>query len=244
MTDNPSEIPNEIKRETRKRCAFGCIICGLPVFDYDHIVPYSKTREHSANNITLLCQNHHRDKTNGRISMEFIIQKNKNPFNSSRSKTAGHRLHIGGARLKAIIGSDRYVQDMDQIGSRFDAITLEGIPLIYFEFEEGSILIGATLYDKDRNVSLIIEKGEIQASTGSWDFESSGTSFIIRSAPRNIDVVVDIQEDTISITRCYLYSRNLAIKIDESDMIVVGPNFEMSVGGNYLENNGSGFSFG
>lgn len=52
-------IPEDVKRQVRQRCAFGCVICGLPVYHYDHMTAYHVVKEHDAANITLLCASHH-----------------------------------------------------------------------------------------------------------------------------------------------------------------------------------------
>ncbi len=37
------KIPLPIQREVRQRCGFGCVICGLPLYDYDHIIGWAET---------------------------------------------------------------------------------------------------------------------------------------------------------------------------------------------------------
>ena len=68
MTDEkPSSrnIPLPIQRDVRRRCGFGCVLCGLPLYEYDHMLGWAQAQEHAANEITLLCDQHHREKTNG-----------------------------------------------------------------------------------------------------------------------------------------------------------------------------------
>ncbi len=75
-------IPESIKRAVRERCKFGCIICGNLLYAYDHFDPeFNDAHEHHPNGITLLCDYHHRQKTNKLISLETIRHKNDNPFN-------------------------------------------------------------------------------------------------------------------------------------------------------------------
>jgi 5-methylcytosine-specific restriction endonuclease McrA len=41
------KIPEGVKREVRQRCGFGCVICGLPIYEYDHLVPYAQVLSHN-----------------------------------------------------------------------------------------------------------------------------------------------------------------------------------------------------
>lgn len=58
MNERPP-IPAKIKRLVRQRCGFGCVICGSPIYEYDHIVNWSETHHHKAEELTLLCSKHH-----------------------------------------------------------------------------------------------------------------------------------------------------------------------------------------
>jgi hypothetical protein len=40
MAEDRPPIPLPVKRLVRQQCAFGCVLCGLPLYEYDHIVPY------------------------------------------------------------------------------------------------------------------------------------------------------------------------------------------------------------
>jgi len=66
-------IPSKIKREVRQRCGYGCILCGCPIYDYEHIEEYSVVKEHTFENLALLCPICHRKKTNKLISKEKIL---------------------------------------------------------------------------------------------------------------------------------------------------------------------------
>lgn len=34
---NSRNIPLPIQREVRQRCGFGCVICGMPLYEYEHM---------------------------------------------------------------------------------------------------------------------------------------------------------------------------------------------------------------
>ncbi len=52
---NSRNIPLPIQREVRKRCGFGCVLCGLPLYEYEHMEEWAQVKRHIADEITLLC---------------------------------------------------------------------------------------------------------------------------------------------------------------------------------------------
>ena len=58
MSDR-SHLPAEIKRQLRQEANFGCVVCGAPIIQYHHIIPYSEREHHDPEHMTVLCPNHH-----------------------------------------------------------------------------------------------------------------------------------------------------------------------------------------
>jgi hypothetical protein len=82
IPNKPSRnIPEPIKREVRQRCGFGCIICGFPLYEHDHMKEWALVQEHVAEDLTLLCDKHHKEVTNGFLPREKVIEANENPYN-------------------------------------------------------------------------------------------------------------------------------------------------------------------
>lgn len=82
------EIPKEIKLKVRRNSGFGCVICGLGIYEYDHIDPeFKDAQEHDPNNITLLCSQCHSKKTRKFLNKETILERMKNPISFSKGYT-------------------------------------------------------------------------------------------------------------------------------------------------------------
>jgi HNH endonuclease len=94
-----------IKRAVRQRCGFGCVICGNPIYEYEHMVPYAQVREHTLDNITLLCDGHHRIKTGGLLPLEVVERANADPFNLRGSQSSPFYLHFGSSQASMLVGS-------------------------------------------------------------------------------------------------------------------------------------------
>src|SRR5262249_16069797 len=90
------EIPRPIKRQVRQRCEFGCVICGLPLDEYEHMEGFAKVKRHVAKEITLLCDRHHREKTGGLLPLSDVRDADRNPFNKREGVSPPYNLHYSG----------------------------------------------------------------------------------------------------------------------------------------------------
>ncbi len=76
-----SYIPAEVRRQIRKKCGFGCVICGGAFITYEHIDPtFAEAREHDPEKMTLLCWGCHGRVTKGVWSKEKVLSAQKDPI--------------------------------------------------------------------------------------------------------------------------------------------------------------------
>src|SRR5680860_323928 len=74
-------IPADVKRQIRKECGFGCVICGGAFITYEHIDPtFAEAREHDPEKMTLLCGGCHFRVTKGIWSKEKVRSAKKAPI--------------------------------------------------------------------------------------------------------------------------------------------------------------------
>lgn len=189
--DRPA-IPEAIKRAVRQRCRFGCVICGIPLFHYDHIEEYADVREHEEKNLTLLCPNHHQMKTSGRLAKEVLAACNSNPFNLGKELTAKSAVSFVSAERAATFsaGGNTFIFPIVP-GQLCPCITVDGEIVIGLTVEDGALLLDLKLHDRAGEAAIVSERGEVAINTGNWDYRLEGTSLSIRSAPR--DIIVDLQ---------------------------------------------------
>lgn len=73
------DLPADVALAVRKRCGFGCVVCGGALYDYEHFEPeFANAKEHDPKGIILLCPNHHRGKGSV-ISRSTIARAALNP---------------------------------------------------------------------------------------------------------------------------------------------------------------------
>jgi hypothetical protein len=98
-------IPEEIARKVRQECCFGCVICGMALYQYEHISPEFKDAHfHEPENIALLCPNHHELVTRGHLSKESIAEARLTRKNGNLTVAAAP-LQVGSESYEIVIGS-------------------------------------------------------------------------------------------------------------------------------------------
>lgn len=207
-------IPAAIKREVRRRCGFGCVMCGSPVFDYEHIDGYGKTG-HDADKMTLLCPMHHREKTAKRLPVSQVRKANQNPYNKTRSLGSKHPLYFDGSSLTVELGSLKVLWS-DQ-APEASAIEVDGEPIMKVAFVDGSISLNILVRDADNKPLLVVRDGELRHAVATWDVAFEGRTLIVRRALR--DVVLRIRllpPNRIVIERAEIWCRGVLIRLGKA----------------------------
>ena len=215
MTDRP-DIPAAVKREVRQKCHFGCVLCGMPIYNFDHIEKYSVVREHDPNNLVLLCPNHHAEKTSGRLSQVTVEKALSAPFNKVRMSTTPHLLHMTGDEARFEVGGNAFEFSFSQVRGYFQAIVLAGQTVVGMRLENDRLLIDLTLNDPQGKAILEVARGELSISTGVWDFEMVGPRIVIRSAERQISLELEILANGIAIRRGLFIQPPITLRVEPS----------------------------
>ena len=73
-------IESDTRRLIRKRCGFGCVICGIGFFDYEHFDPdFAEAKEHNPEGMTLLCMQCNQKRRRGTLSASTVKRHNEFP---------------------------------------------------------------------------------------------------------------------------------------------------------------------
>lgn len=197
-------IPLPIQREVRQRCGFGCVICGLPLYEYEHMEEWAVVKRHIASEITLLCDQHHKEKTNKLLPKEVVEQANANPFNLRNGVSKPYDLHFYGQSMTVKIGEcilERIIYP-DEPFALMTALMIDGIPLIEFVIQDNHILLNINLFDKYNNRLLSVSNNQLIYNVFNWDIQLIATRLIIREGAGNILLELNFQPpNAISITR-------------------------------------------
>jgi hypothetical protein len=180
------DIPEPIQRQVRQRCGFGCVVCGLTLYQYHHFDPtYVNAREHNPAGIVLLCAGCHDKLTRGRLSEETLIKAAYNP-KCLEEGYSHHTFDIGEEAPVVIFGHATFIRT---------PIILEvfGTPLFQVEAPEttnGPFRISALFFDKTGNRVGRIVRNEWQGLVRNWDIETVGKKITVRYAHKEIALVI------------------------------------------------------
>lgn len=219
--NNRPAISNEIKREVRKRCGFGCVICGLPLYDYEHMEGWANVHRHVAEEITLLCVQHHREKTTGMLPTAKVRESNAHPINIKNGTSNPYELHFEGNAAEILIGGNSFKVEKNDNFTSFQPLVIDGIPIINFTFQDERLLLNIIAFDSDNIPTLQIQDNELVYDTRAWDIKFVGRKLIINQQARDILIELEfIPPNKISINRGHLLFNGIDIKISTNKLAI------------------------
>lgn len=213
MNDRP-HIPEKIKREVRQRCGFGCVFCGCPIYEYDHLIEWSKTHHHQAGELTLLCSQHHAEKTRKLLPHNKVKAANDEPFNITAGASSPQSLYYDGSEFKLKLGNSVSTFTGLESGQSFSPFAIDGQPVVSFTNDEGNILLNVEFRNELGDVILSINNSELVYSSGLWDVEWVGQTLTIRGGLRRILLQLTFSPPCmVSIDRGSLHYNGIEIEV-------------------------------
>ncbi|MCU1280997.1 MAG: hypothetical protein JWM53_4543 [bacterium] len=194
MPASRPQTPASVKRELRQEAGFGCCACGLPIYQYHHIVPWETEHHFHTTDMMILCPNHHDQASKGALPEDEQRRYKAAPYNIGRGYAEGV-LRVG-QRYCAVEagGGVLLVGDGAWIEVDGEAILTLGLG------ERGILLLTLMLYDESDNLAAHVEDNEWLAGDAStWDMESDWQRLTLRSAPRQIVLRIDARGEPMRL---------------------------------------------
>lgn len=236
-------IPHPIQREVRQRCGFGCVICGMPLYEYEHMEEWAQVKRHVADEITLLCDQHHREKTNGLLPKETVYEANKNPFNLREGSSKPYNLHFSGTEACIEIGGNTFTCKDEGYGTIMVPVSVDGTPLIGIILADGHLLLNVVIFDEFNTPILHIKNNQLFYSAEPWDIQLTGTNLVIREGHRKILVDFDFQPpNKIVINRGRFLRNGVEILVRQTNILITNNSCLLS--GNHAHNCHGGLIIG
>ncbi len=227
-------ISEDVKRAVRKNCGFGCAICGLPIWHYDHIEDFSSVQSHEVANLVLLCPNHHQDKTSGRLSAGVVRRAAAAPRNLLRVLSTPYPLLLAGDTGRLEVGGNVYEFDFSENNDPFEAIRIRGQTILGLIKEDDSLLLDLVMTDRSGEIVLKVARGEMAVSTQLWDYRIEGRNILIRSAPRKIELNLTLNTNGVTVNRGRFVRGSITLFVEPDHHTLLPMNHRMS--GNTFRN--------
>ncbi|RYZ22768.1 MAG: hypothetical protein EOO16_07900 [Chitinophagaceae bacterium] len=189
------DIPEGVRREIRSRCGFGCVLCGLALYDYEHFDPdFRDAEEHSPKGMTLLCPRCNQKRARGTLSVETVAKANENP----KCKQQG-------------FASELFDFGADPILVKFAGVTffdcrvlmrIKGVDILSIRPPEelGSpVLLSGFFSDVTGAMTLKIKDNVWSAGKDNWDVETKGPRITIRRGLGDIALQIKVMPPRVLI---------------------------------------------
>lgn len=203
-----------MKRAVRQRTGFGCVICGHPITQYEHIIPWAEVKTHDVANITLLCWNHHGEVTKGLLSKTIVREHDRDPHNLKRGRTTPYalpfdkahspRFMLGGHEFRAPAGA-----------TKFFPVVIDNEPQMRIDAENGRAVLTLTLRDQQDRPILSVHRNELRVSVGAFDYRVEGQEFRIDEARRGtvLRMRYDHEQNAIKIEQAVFRARGIEFQV-------------------------------
>lgn len=209
-------VPMKIRRELRERCGFGCVICGLAYYDYEHFDPdFSDAKHHNSNGMTLLCMRCNQKRARGTLSVDTVRRANSAP-KCKLQGFASESLDFGPEPLKVIIGGINFIgcETLIRVGG-------EDLLAIRPPIEPGlPFRLSGQFSNEKGEITLKIEDNEFRVYEENWDVEVSGPKITFRRGLGDIALRIRLMPPTaIAVERMDMRLAGSHVKVSESEFI-------------------------
>lgn len=208
-------IPNSVKVEVRKRCGFGCVICGDPEYDYHHIIHHASGGADSAENLVILCPTHHSSYHRGTIPQSVIKNFNASPF--ALSKTPFKYLHIDlSGYIPITLGNIGFgISNSGKTKRRLDLLKFhDGYSPFSIEADNSQIFLNADLRSQSGETQLIIERNNLSYSNKMHDFYFKSNQIFIKNRNGSLALHAKIENDHIKISEASILHKGTLFVAD------------------------------
>jgi trigger factor len=221
-------ITEPIKREVRQRCGFGCVVCGFPIYEYEHMEEWAKVKRHIASEITLLCDIHHREKTYGLLPKEDVIKANKSPYNLRTGVSSPYNFKFSGTDGKIQLGGTSFnTKDIIRDTLLIPFLVYDN-PLVLMRIIDKNIFLNLNIYDEFDNLILRILDNELIYKSNLFDITFIGKTITIRGALGIIILEIEFRVPNMVIfKRGNLQFKNVKIKMNDEGCVVSKANKEI-----------------
>ena len=193
------------------------------------MLEWAEVQRHIAEEITLLCRQHHGEKTNGLLPKEVVTAANQNPYNKQTGVSKQHLLYYSGQMVRLRVANSCFEYHDLPDKAFFAPLVVDGLPLVGFRIEQGELLLNFIAFNEFNKPIIEIADNELIYDTTQWDIEWIGQTLTIREGRGR--VLLEL-----------VFSPPSEIAIRKGRLLYNG--IELLVGPNYLFNTNNSNFFG
>lgn len=185
-------VPPKVKREVRQRCGFGCVICGLAFYDYEHFDPdFSEATEHNPLGMTLLCSQCNQKRARGRLSVETVRAANASP-RCLQQGFSSELLDFGPGAIEVKFAGVSFSDCRHLIVVNDRPILSVSAPIAAGQ----PLALSGVFTDSEGRVMLTIKENVWSVGAENWDVECVGPRITIRNGLGDISLILRMDPPT------------------------------------------------
>ena len=229
MSLNGRNIPQPIQKQLRREANFGCALCGCPIIEYAHIIPYRNIQAYLPENIVVLCPNHYTNFDRGEFSDSYLRDAKNNPHNKTYIKDA---FFIDSQDIDVNVGKSKFINTSRILAvNDFDIISIK-------RENEKYILFDINFFDKLNNLIAVVYENSWTAektANAVWDIVYKLHHLAIRNTSRNLFFESKIENEELFIT-ANMYYNTIPLSITNDGIWISENEMGIELKGHVLKN--------
>lgn len=190
---------------------------------------WAQVKRHVAEEITLLCDQHHREKTGGLLPKQVVREANANPFNLRDGISKPYTLHFSGTHAEIVVGSNSFTCQDQGYGTIMIPVSVDGTPLIGLILADGHLLLNLVVFDEFNQPVLHIKNNQLFYSVSPWDIQLVGTTLTVREAHRQILIEIEFcPPNRVVINRGRLLRNGVEMLIRPTNILITNSSTVIS----------------
>ncbi|WP_201758240.1 HNH endonuclease [Burkholderia gladioli] len=202
-------VPAAVKLAVRQRCGFGCVICGLAFYDYEHFAPdFAVARTHSPDGMTLLCPNCNQKRARGRLSAQTVAEANRDPA-CLRRGFASELFDFSSEPITVKVAGVTFY-NCQQL------IVINGVPVLSVAppDEPGHpVRMSGFFSNSEGKIVMRIHDNELMLNVENWDIECVGSNIRIRNGIGDVALSLEMHPPSgISVTSINMQFKGVRLR--------------------------------
>jgi hypothetical protein len=197
--------PAKIKRELRQEVNFGCAVCGAPLLEYHHIVPYSEIEHHDPDHMIALCPNHHQLCDDSAISRSELYEYKRDP---ELNDVVDYDFYFDPHSPVIPLGSS--FVEVASFG-RYVVLQVSNEPIISINYIDGRMEFDINFYNDQDDLIAVVTDNEWWANTDEfWDIRYQSNRLKLWNEKYKVGLKVEYnpENSTVSMKGRFLYDGN------------------------------------
>lgn len=213
---NNRYIPAPTRRVLRQEVNFCCPLCGCPVLEYHHIIPWHISNTHQIDDMIALCPNCHAKADNGAYDTKYLCKLKAAGFDTPgwkdtvRFDSDVFTVKVGSVNLTNMNRNHNVLLEMH--GEPMLAITRR---------QESNIILNTCFYNWVDYPHVAIKNNELIIDTHQlWDIEYNGKKLTLRQKAREISLMASFNSKGIWFKKGTYRVGTSTVCFDENSCVV------------------------